>query len=77
MRNQSVEIFPVKNSSPEVVIKEVDQIGPDSSLIKMQPITRLNSILVVAKSADTVRQIQTWINRLDRRSRVRTGRPRL
>ena len=73
MRNQSVGIFPVKNSSPEVVIKEVDQMVPDSSLIKMQPITRLNSILVVAKNADTVRQIQTWINRLDRRSEYGPG----
>jgi general secretion pathway protein D len=68
MRNQTVGIFPVKNSSPEVVIKEIDQLAPESSLLKMQAITRLNSILVVAKNADTVRQVQTWVNRLDRRN---------
>ena len=68
MKNQSVGVFPVKNSSPEVVIREIDQMATDLSLFKLQPIARLNAILVVAKSANTVRQVQTWINRLDRRS---------
>jgi len=68
MRNQSVGIFPVKHSSPEVVIREIEQMAANAALLKLQPITRLNAILVVAKSASTVRQVQTWIERLDRRS---------
>jgi general secretion pathway protein D len=68
MRKQSVGVFPIKNSSPEVLINEINQLAPDPSLYKLQPIARLNGILVVAKSADGVRQVQTWINRLDRRN---------
>jgi general secretion pathway protein D len=67
MRHQSVGIFPVKRSSPEVVINEINNMA-DTSVIKMQPISRLNAVLVVAKNPESVRQVQTWIGRLDRQS---------
>jgi general secretion pathway protein D len=67
MRNQSVGVFPVSRSSPEVVINELNQMA-DSSIVKFQPITRMNAILAVSKSPDTIRQIKTWIARLDRGS---------
>lgn len=64
MRNQSVGIFPVSSASPEVIINELNQMA-DSTIVKFQAINRLNAILAVGKNADTVRQVQTWITRLD------------
>jgi len=67
MRNQSVGIFPVKNSSPEVIINEINQMA-DTSIVRMQPITRMNAILAVSRSPESIRQVQTWITRLDRQT---------
>jgi general secretion pathway protein D len=67
MRNQSIGIFPIKNSSPEVVINELNQLA-DPALVKFQSISRLNAILAISRNTQTVRQVQTWIARLDRQS---------
>lgn len=72
MRGQSVGIFPVRNSSPEPVITEIEKIldsgegGMSQNMIKMQPIARLNSILVVTQKPEYLKRAQTWIARLDR-----------
>ncbi|WP_375762777.1 MULTISPECIES: type II secretion system secretin GspD [Bradyrhizobium] len=72
MRGQSVGIFPVRNSSPEPVIIEIEKImdsgegGMSQSVIKFQPISRLNSILVVSQKPEYLKRAQTWIARLDR-----------
>ncbi|MET4485874.1 general secretion pathway protein D [Bradyrhizobium sp. LA7.1] len=72
MRGQSVGIFPVRNSSPEPVITEIEKImdsgegGMSQNVIKLQPIARLNSILVVSQKPEYLKRAQTWIARLDR-----------
>nr|WP_246767797.1 type II secretion system secretin GspD [Bradyrhizobium sp. CCBAU 53340] len=72
MRGQSVGVFPVRNSSPEPVISEIEKImdsgegGLSQNVIKMQPIARLNAILVVTQKPEYLRRAQTWIARLDR-----------
>src|SRR4051794_27911496 len=72
MRGQSVGIFPVRNSSPEPVITEIEKImdsgdgGISQNVIKFQPIARLNSILVVSQKPEYLKRAQTWIARLDR-----------
>lgn len=72
MRGQSVGIFPVRNSAPEPVITEIEKImdsgegGLSQNMIKMQPIARLNSILVVTQKPEYLKRAQTWIARLDR-----------
>jgi general secretion pathway protein D len=65
MRNQSVGIFPVKSGSPEVIINELNQLA-DASVVKFQPMARLNAVLAVSKSRDALHQVSTWIARLDR-----------
>jgi general secretion pathway protein D len=67
MRNQTVGIFPVKSGSPEIVINELNQLA-DPSIIKFQPIARLNAVLAVSRSQDAIRQVSTWIARLDRQN---------
>ncbi|MCK1396951.1 type II secretion system secretin GspD [Bradyrhizobium sp. 4] len=72
MRGQSVGIFPVRNSTPEPLISEMEKImdsgegGLSQSVVKFQPIGRLNSILVVSQKPEYLKRAQTWIARLDR-----------
>ena len=72
MQGQSVGIFPIHNSSPEPVITEIEKImdsgegGLSQNVIKFQPISRLNSILVVSRKPEYLRRAQTWIARLDK-----------
>ena len=71
MRGQSVGIFPVRNSSPEPVIAEIEKImdsgegGLSQSVIKFQPMSRLNSILVVSQKPEYLKRAGIWIARLD------------
>ena len=72
MKGQSVGIFPVRNSAPEPVISEMEKImdsgegGLSQNVIKFQPMSRLNSILVVSQKPEYLKRAQTWIARLDR-----------
>lgn len=72
MRGQSVGIFPVRNSTPEPLISEIEKImdsgegGLGQNVVKFQPIGRLNSILVVSQKPEYLKRAQTWIARLDR-----------
>ena len=72
MRGQSVGIFPIRNSSPEPVISEIEKImdsgegGISQNVIKFQAIGRLNSILVVSQKPEYLKRAGTWIARLDR-----------
>jgi general secretion pathway protein D len=72
MRGQSVGIFPVRNSSPEPVISEIEKImdsgegGLSQSVIKFQAIARLNSILVVSQKPEYLKRAGVWIARLDK-----------
>jgi general secretion pathway protein D len=72
MRGQSVGIFPVRNSSPEPVISEIEKImdsgegGLSQNVIKLQPIGRLNAILVVSQKPEYLKRAGTWIARLDK-----------
>ena len=79
MRGQSVGIFPVRNSAPDPVIAELERImdsgdgGLSQSLVKLQPIARLNAILVVTSKPAMLRTAPTWISRLDKSDTTSTG----
>ncbi len=72
MRGQSVGIFPVSNSTPEPVIVELEKIidsgegGLSQNLVKLQAVGRQNAILVVARKPELLKQIATWVARLDK-----------
>jgi general secretion pathway protein D len=71
MRGQSVGVFPIHNSTPEPIIAEIEKImdtgegGLSQNLIKFQPVSRLNAILVVSRKPDYLKTVATWIKRLD------------
>ena len=72
MKGQSVGIFPVRNSSPEPLISELEKImdsgdgGLSQNVVKFQPMSRLNSILVVSQKPEYLKRAGTWIARLDK-----------
>jgi general secretion pathway protein D len=71
LRGQSVGMYPVQNSTPEPIVGELEKImdsgdsGLGHGLVKFQPISRLNSILVVASKPEMLRVAARWIYRLD------------
>ena len=71
MRDQTVGIFPVHHSAPEPIISEIEKImdtgegGLNQNLIKLQPIARLNAILVATNKPALLKTAQDWISRLD------------
>ena len=71
MRGQSVGVFPIRNSTPEPIISEIEKImdtgegGLSQNLIKFQPVSRLNAILVVSRKPEYLKTVATWIKRLD------------
>jgi len=79
MRGQSVGIFPVRNSAPDAVIADLEKImdsgegGLSQSLVKLQPIARQNSIMVITSKPALLRTAATWIARLDKSDTVSTG----
>jgi general secretion pathway protein D len=79
MLGQSVGVYPVKNTTPEPLITELDKImdsgegGLSQNLVKLQPIARLNAILVVTRKPELLRTTETWIKRLDNSETTSTG----
>jgi general secretion pathway protein D len=72
MKNQSVGVFPVRNASPDTIITELREVfdtgkeGAAAGLVRFQPINRLNAVLAIARSDHLIRQVRTWVGRLDR-----------
>jgi general secretion pathway protein D len=79
MKGQSVGIYPVRNSTPEPVIAEIEKImdagegGLSQNLVKLQPIARQNAIMVVTRKPELLRTAATWITRLDTSDTAATG----
>ena len=79
MRGQSVGIYPVRNTTPEPLIAELEKImdsgegGLGQGMVKFQPVGRLNAILVVSRKPELLRNAATWINRLDSSDVASTG----
>jgi general secretion pathway protein D len=72
MKNQSIGVFPVRNASPQTIIGELQNVfdagkeGAAASLVRFQPIDRLNAVLAIAQTPSTINQVRTWIGRLDK-----------
>jgi general secretion pathway protein D len=79
MRGQSVGIYPLSNSAPEPIISELEKImdsgdsGLSQSVVKLQPISRLNAILVVSRKPALLHTAATWIRRLDHADTARNS----
>ena len=71
--------IPITNSGPEPIIAELEKIvdsgenGLNQNLVKLQPVARLNAVMVVTKKAALLHTVETWIRRLDRSDSTRTS----
>jgi general secretion pathway protein D len=72
MRGQSVGIYPLHNSAPELIISELERImdsgegGLSQTLVKLQPMARLNAVMVISSKPNLLRTAGMWITRLDK-----------
>lgn len=72
LRNQSVGVYPLKSTSPETMIGELERIfesregGLGQGVIRFQPISRMNAVMVVTKTPKLLAQTTEWVRRLDR-----------
>jgi general secretion pathway protein D len=79
MRGQSVGIYPVRNSTLEPIISELERIidagegGLSQNVVKLQPIARQNAVLVVTRKPELLKTAATWISRLDKSGTAGTG----
>ena len=72
MRNQSVGVYPLKSTSPETMIRELERVfqasegGQGQGVVRFQPISRMNAVLVVTKNPKFLERATQWVQRLDR-----------
>src|SRR3984893_10194390 len=72
MRNQSVGVYPIKSTSPETMIRELERVfesgdgGQGQGVIRFQPISRMNAVMVVTKNPKFLERATQWVQRLDR-----------
>jgi general secretion pathway protein D len=72
MHNQSVGVYPLKSTSPETMIRELERIfdagdsGQGQGVIRFQPISRMNAVMAVTKNRKFLDQATRWVSRLDR-----------
>ncbi len=72
LKGMSVGLFPLENSSVDEVTTALDAMlgskedgGNMRDLIRVIPVERLNSILIVTPRAHYLKSVQEWITRLD------------
>ncbi|MEA2984235.1 MAG: ral secretion pathway protein [Alphaproteobacteria bacterium] len=72
MKNQSVGIFPIRNSSPDTIIAELQNVfdsgkeGAAANLVRFLPMNRLNAVLAIAQTPKKIDEVATWVRRLDK-----------
>ena len=72
MRNQSAGVFPLKSTSPETMIRELERVfesgegGQGQGMVRFQPIQRMNAVLVVTRNPKYLERATAWVERLDR-----------
>ncbi|TPW03431.1 MAG: proteinral secretion pathway protein D [bacterium] len=71
LQGKSLQFFPVRYATPTDIAAEIRQVfgGPDGPLgnqIQFIELTRLNGLLVIARSPDGLDRAAEWIGRFDR-----------
>jgi general secretion pathway protein D len=73
LAEMSFALYPLNIASPDAVIAELSTIlggrdGPVGSQIELVALNRLNAVVVIAKHAYRIDQVEAWIARLDVRA---------
>jgi len=76
MAGRSVGLFPLRRSTPEAVIPELEAVllppraTGEEPLVRFLPVERLNAILAIANDPQQIVRVETWVGRLDRGNTV-------
>jgi general secretion pathway protein D len=79
LRGRSFALFPLKNTEPDKIIEELEEIfdvstGKDANeFFKFMPIERMNAILAITHQSAYLHDIESWIYRLDRANTENAG----
>jgi len=74
LAGKSIGLFPLTQVTPEDMMTELNTIfstdsdGALAGMVRFQPISRLNALLVVSSQSAYLRKVEQWIERLDRSS---------
>ena len=72
LRNQSVGVYPLKSTSPETMIVELERIfessdgGIGQGVVRFQPVSRMNAVMAVTRNPKLLNETTQWVQRLDR-----------
>jgi general secretion pathway protein D len=68
MASQYVAIVSLRNTKPEVMISELEQIlNPrGNGLVRFTPIKRLNALMAITPNQNLIKTVNLWIARLDK-----------
>ncbi len=76
MAGMSFALLPVKNTSANGLVSELEQLfgassgTPMAGLVRFIPIERLNAVMAISPQPQQLEQVQTWMERLDRSGRL-------
>ncbi|MBM4206730.1 MAG: type II secretion system protein GspD [Gammaproteobacteria bacterium] len=79
LRGRSFALFPLNHVAPEQVIEELESIfalesGKDGSeFFRFLPIERMNAVLAITHQANYLRDVESWVYRLDRANTETSG----
>lgn len=79
LKGRSFALFQLAHVEPETIIGELEEVfdkkgsGDDSSFFRFIPIERLNAVLAITHQANYLRDIESWVLRLDRANTVTGG----
>lgn len=72
LKGRSFGLFPLTHVDAETIIKELEEVfnkkakGDETDFFRFIPIERLNAIMAITHQARYLRDIESWISRLDR-----------
>ncbi|QFY42266.1 type II secretion system protein GspD [Candidatus Methylospira mobilis] len=79
MRGMAVAFFPLQNVDPTTLAHELDALmmtgdkGAMSGMVRILPVERLNAVMAISAQPAYLRDVETWIERLDRFSPHKSG----
>ncbi len=72
LRDQSVGIYPLRSTSPDTMIRELERLfetaegGQGQGTVNFQSVARMNAVMAVARDSKNLARVTQWVKRLDR-----------
>jgi len=79
LRGRSFGLFPLSNVEPETIIDELEEVfnnkgkSEESEFFRFIPVERMNAVMAITHQAGYLKDIESWIFRLDRANTASGG----